>query len=96
MTITRTINTTKIKANIYDISRAEMSEKYFTISGKHTDRDSVVEKHFKEWEKENKSFRVLNILESVVESGLYAMDENVFLKYAERIGDGRESKKGEG
>lgn len=89
MTITRTINSTTVHARVFNISAGEMGEKYFPVSGKHDFRDKEVEKAFKAFEKENPDFRVLDIIDYKVESGLYAMPEEVFLMYAERIGDGR-------
>ena len=89
MTITRTINTTRISANVFNVKTAEMESHMFTVSGKHTERDKEVEKTFKQWEKAYPDYKVLNILGVEIESGLYAMEEEIFLKYAERIGDGR-------
>lgn len=90
MTITRTIKATYFKVNVYNMADKKMEEKEITVSGDKTEESKEYKKAVKDFEKDFDGwYKVLDVVERDVVSGLYAMEESEFLKYATRIGDGR-------
>ena len=87
MTITRTIKTTIMAAKIWNTATEEMDIASWSVSGDITSNEKALEKSVRKYEKESGN-KVLKV-DPVLDTGLYAMDEETFLKYAERIGDHR-------
>ena len=90
MTITRTIKVSKFGVKVYDIENDKIIAKVLEVSGDKESNSKEVEKAIKDFDKENKGiYKVMKIIDKEVVSGLYALEESDFLKYATRIGDGR-------
>ena len=89
MKITRTITASEITFTCYNRAKKETGLYTAVFSGKHTEYDKEVERFVRRIEKANRDLSIMDIDNVKVHTGLYAMDEETFMKYAVRIGDGR-------
>lgn len=84
MKITRTIETTKVTAQVYNRDTNTLETKEITLIGKVKDAEKAVKK-----ELFASGYVFCALVDSYTESKLYALDEKDFIKYAECIGEGR-------
>lgn len=87
--ITRSISTTKATVMVVNVETADVHNDTVTIAGVADEKAAL--KHAKSV-LENEQNKVVSVVSLSTDSKLYAMDEEIFIQYAEVIGEGRTNK----